>query len=72
MKVSIITVTYNNAATLADTIESVYQQTYQDIEYWIIDGASDDCTLDIIHENVSVSREGYTMSQSQTRASLTP
>lgn len=52
MKVSIITVTYNNAATLADTIESVYQQTYQDIEYWIIDGASDDCTLDIIHENV--------------------
>lgn len=52
MKVSIITVTYNNAATLADTIESVYQQTYQDIEYWIIDGASDDSTLDIIHENV--------------------
>lgn len=52
MKVSIITVTYNNAATLADTIESVYQQTYQDIEYWIIDGASNDSTLDIIHENV--------------------
>lgn len=52
MKVSIITVTYNNAATLVDTIESVYQQTYQDIEYWIIDGASDDSTLDIIHENV--------------------
>lgn len=52
MKVSIITVTYNSAETLANTIESVYQQTYQDIEYWIIDGASHDSTVDIIRGNV--------------------
>lgn len=52
MKVSIITVTYNSAETLANTIESVYQQTYQDIEYWIIDGASNDSTVDIIRGNV--------------------
>lgn len=52
MKVSIITVTYNSAETLANTIESVYQQTYKDIEYWIIDGASHDSTVDIIRGNV--------------------
>lgn len=52
MKVSIITVTYNSAETLANTIESVYQQTYKDIEYWIIDGASNDSTVDIIRGNV--------------------
>ena len=48
MKVSIITVTYNSADTIADTIESVLHQTYQDIEYWIIDGKSQDCTIQVI------------------------
>ena len=48
MKISIITVTYNSAATLQDTIESVLMQDYKDIEYWIIDGASTDNTVDII------------------------
>lgn len=48
MKVSIITVTYNSANTIADTIESVLHQTYQDIEYWIIDGKSQDCTIQVI------------------------
>lgn len=52
MKVSIITVTYNSSATLQDTIESVYRQTYQDIDYWIVDGASTDTTLSIIQKNV--------------------
>lgn len=48
VKVSIITVTYNSAKTLADTIQSVLDQTHRDIEYIIVDGASTDGTLDII------------------------
>ncbi len=50
MKVSIITVTYNSANTLADTIQSVLAQTYRDIEYIIIDGGSKDSTLDIVRQ----------------------
>lgn len=49
MKVSIVTATYNSAATIADTLRSVLEQTYADIEYWIIDGASTDQTLAIVH-----------------------
>lgn len=45
--VSIITVSYNSEQTLAHTIESVLAQTYTNIEYWIIDGASRDCTVEI-------------------------
>ena len=48
MKISIITVCYNSANTLARTIKSIENQTYQDIEYIIIDGASTDNTLTII------------------------
>ncbi len=48
MKVSIITVTYNSAATIADCIASVNEQTYPDIEHLVIDGASTDNTLEII------------------------
>lgn len=50
MKVSIITVCYNSAATIRDTIESVLSQSYEDIEYIIVDGASKDNTLDIVRE----------------------
>lgn len=48
MKVSIITITFNSAATLKDTIESVLNQTYDNIEYIIVDGQSTDDTLQII------------------------
>lgn len=48
MKVSIITITYNSEPTLKDTIESVINQTYKNIEYILIDGGSTDETLSII------------------------
>lgn len=50
MKISIITAAYNSSRAIADTIESVLAQTYADIEYIVIDGASTDNTLDIIKE----------------------
>jgi glycosyltransferase involved in cell wall biosynthesis len=46
--VSIITVTYNSEKYLEKTIQSVVGQTYSDIEYIIIDGASKDNTVEII------------------------
>lgn len=49
MKVSIITITYNSAATLKETIESVVNQTYSNIEYIIVDGLSQDNTLSIVN-----------------------
>ncbi|MFN7692399.1 MAG: glycosyltransferase, partial [Bacteroidota bacterium] len=49
MKVSIITVTYNSESTVEDTIKSVVNQDYQDIEYIIIDGLSTDSTLAIVN-----------------------
>lgn len=54
VKVSIITVCYNSAATIRKTIESVLRQTYGNIEYIIVDGASKDETLSIIKEYSSV------------------
>lgn len=48
MKVSIITVCYNSAATIEGTIQSVLGQSYPDIDYIIIDGESTDDTLKII------------------------
>lgn len=48
VKVSIITVVYNGAETIEQTIQSVIHQTYDNIEYIIIDGASTDGTCDIV------------------------
>lgn len=44
MKISIITVVFNNEATIREAIKSVLSQSYQDIEYIIIDGKSSDST----------------------------
>jgi glycosyltransferase involved in cell wall biosynthesis len=51
MKLSIITVCYNSAATIADTVRSGLSQTYRDVEYIIVDGGSTDDTLAIIKDN---------------------
>lgn len=48
MKVSIITIAYNSAETIEDTIKSVASQHYPDIEYIIVDGGSTDQTLSIV------------------------
>lgn len=48
MKLSVITVVYNGEAFLEDTIKSIINQTYENIEYIVIDGASTDGTLNII------------------------
>jgi glycosyltransferase len=48
MKLSIITVSYNSAATITDTLRSVARQTYVDVEHIIIDGGSRDATLAIV------------------------
>ena len=50
MTISIITATYNSAATLRSTFDSILQQTYRDIDYIVIDGGSTDGTIDIIRE----------------------
>lgn len=51
MKISILTVTYNSAATVADTLKSVDSQTYPDIEHIIVDGLSKDDTLMIVEKS---------------------
>lgn len=48
MKVSIVTVVYNGEKTISTAIESVLNQSYQDIEYIIVDGNSSDRTKEIV------------------------
>ncbi|MBN4071353.1 glycosyltransferase, partial [Crocinitomix catalasitica] len=48
MKISIITVAYNSADTIVDTIESVLSQKNIDLEYIVVDGVSTDKTMEIV------------------------
>jgi glycosyltransferase involved in cell wall biosynthesis len=50
LKVSIITVVWNNKETIKDAIDSVLSQTYKDTEYIVIDGGSTDGTVDVIEK----------------------
>lgn len=50
MKLSIVTINYNNAEGLRKTLASVSAQTYKQIEHIIIDGGSSDDSVDIIKE----------------------
>lgn len=50
MKISVVTVTYNSAKTVEDTLMSVLKQDYKNYEYIVVDGGSKDSTVDIIKE----------------------
>lgn len=62
MKLSIITITYNNAEGLCRTIQSVQSQTFHDFEHIIVDGGSTDESVEIIRQyadNEAIRPEGY-------------
>lgn len=50
-KISVITVSYNSAKTISETLHSVASQIYQNVEHLIIDGQSEDETMMIVHAN---------------------
>jgi glycosyltransferase involved in cell wall biosynthesis len=56
LKISIITVTYNSDSTIKDTLESVANQSYSNIEHIIIDGLSKDNTLATVKKFPHVSK----------------
>lgn len=60
MKLSIITINYNNAEGLRKTLASVAMQTYRDIEHIIIDGGSTDGSVELIKDYVRQIDDGCT------------
>jgi len=50
MKISIITIAFNNEKEITQTIESVINQSFTNIEYIIVDGASTDKTMDVVRK----------------------
>lgn len=53
IKLSIITVTYNNREGLESTVNSIARQSYQDFEWIVIDGGSSDGSIDVIKTSVA-------------------
>ena len=51
MKISIITASFNAAATIRDCLESVKGQTHGDVEHIVVDGGSTDGTIEILKSN---------------------
>jgi glycosyltransferase involved in cell wall biosynthesis len=56
MKISVITATYNSAATVRDTLNSIASQQYPNVEHIIVDGLSKDNTLQIVNEFAHVAK----------------
>ena len=55
-KISIITATYNSAATVEDTFRSVINQSYGNIEHIVVDGGSSDATMEIVRRYADLYR----------------
>lgn len=51
MKISIVTVAFNSARTIGDTLRSVAAQTHPDIEHIVVDGGSTDGTLSVVRDH---------------------
>ena len=66
---SIIVVTYNNADGLKRTLKSIRQLDYAQKEVVVIDGDSNDTSLDVIAEHQDVS---LPLCRNATTASITP
>lgn len=49
-KISLVTATWNSAATIEDTLRSVVRQTYGNVEHIVVDGGSSDGTMDIVRK----------------------
>jgi glycosyltransferase involved in cell wall biosynthesis len=56
MKISIVTVSYNAASTILDTLRSVASQDHEDVEHIVVDGGSSDATMSIVRDSQSVTR----------------
>ena len=64
MRLSIITINYNNAEGLRRTLDSVKAQTYKAIEHIIIDGGSTDGSVDVIRDYENTIKQRVTIEQS--------
>ena len=56
MKFSIITISYNSEKTIYNTLVSVKNQSYKNIEHIIVDGGSYDKTLEIVNKFNHISK----------------
>ncbi len=56
MKISIITISYNSGSTIYDTLNSIKEQDYENVEHIIIDGKSSDNTLQIVSQFPEVAK----------------
>lgn len=52
--ITIITATYNDAEHLSHTVKSIREQTYDNIEWIVVNGASKDATIELIRQNEDV------------------
>lgn len=53
MRISVVTATYNCASTMSDCLRSVAEQRHTDLEHIVVDGASTDGTVQLLHQNAN-------------------
>lgn len=56
MKITLITATYNSYPNIQDTVKCIREQTYENIEFIVIDGKSEDQTINVVKESSAVSQ----------------